>query len=184
MDNDEHRQITQHVGQFLDCSMDHAVIGLKILNTLIEEMNPNTVGRSLTQYRKIAVSFRDHSLLPIFQVALQRLWQLANQTIVEGSAEDKQTEFALKLALSCLSYDFIGTSLDEASEDIGTIQVQEHCRTLAVQTCRHARPPGRTDGRTDGRTHGRMHGLRAAARIASKTFFLWSRFWHWLYQDF
>ena len=31
---------------------------------------------------------------------------------------------AVALALSCLSYDFIGTCLDESSEDLGTIQVQ------------------------------------------------------------
>ena len=27
------------------------------------------------------------------------------------------------MALKCLSYDFVGTSLDESSEDLGTIQV-------------------------------------------------------------
>ena len=37
---------------------------------------------------------------------------------------------AMSLALSCLSYDFIGTCLDESSEDLATIQVH------------HTRPPG------------------------------------------
>ena len=32
-------------------------------------------------------------------------------------------ESALNLCQRCLSYDFIGTNPDEASEDVGTIQV-------------------------------------------------------------
>lgn len=30
---------------------------------------------------------------------------------------------AVSLALQCLSFDFVGTCLDESSEDLGTIQV-------------------------------------------------------------
>ena len=33
---------------------------------------------------------------------------------------------AVAVALQCLSYDFVGTCLDESSEDLGTIQVQLH----------------------------------------------------------
>lgn len=47
---------------------DHYVIGLKILNQLVEEINIPTSGRTLPQHRKTAVSFRDLCLLPIFQV--------------------------------------------------------------------------------------------------------------------
>ncbi|CAN0015613.1 unnamed protein product, partial [Sphacelaria rigidula] len=46
---------------------DHYVIGLKILNQLVEEINIPTTGRTLPQHRKTAVSFRDLCLLPIFQ---------------------------------------------------------------------------------------------------------------------
>lgn len=31
---------------------------------------------------------------------------------------------ALLLALQCLSFDFVGTCLDDSSEDFGTIQVE------------------------------------------------------------
>ena len=47
---------------------EHYVIGLKILNQLVEEINIPTSGRTLPQHRKTAVSFRDMCLLPIFQV--------------------------------------------------------------------------------------------------------------------
>lgn len=48
---------------------DHYVIGLKILNQLVEEINIPTTGRTLPQHRKTAVSFRDLCLLPIFQAS-------------------------------------------------------------------------------------------------------------------
>lgn len=39
-------------------SQAHYLLGLRILNMLVSEMNAPTVGRSLTQHRKIAVNFR------------------------------------------------------------------------------------------------------------------------------
>ena len=33
---------------------------------------------------------------------------------------------AVAVALQCLSYDFVGTCLDESSEDLGTIQVRDY----------------------------------------------------------
>lgn len=35
----------------------------------------------------------------------------------------KMREQCLKLTLACLSYDFFGTSSDETTEDVGTVQV-------------------------------------------------------------
>lgn len=32
-------------------------------------------------------------------------------------------QLAISLSLKCLSFDFVGTSLDESSEEIGTVQV-------------------------------------------------------------
>jgi len=32
-------------------------------------------------------------------------------------------QLAISLSLKCLSYDFVGTSLDESSEEFGTVQV-------------------------------------------------------------
>ena len=40
-------------------SQGHYLLGLRILNVLVTEMNQPTPGRTLTQHRKIAVSFRD-----------------------------------------------------------------------------------------------------------------------------
>lgn len=35
-------------------------------------------------------------------------------------------ELALSLALKCLSFDFVGTTIDESSEEFGTVQVGQH----------------------------------------------------------
>ncbi len=98
---------------------------LQIFNELISEMNVNKTGQPLSLHRKKSVSFRDRNLLQIFQISLQTLQQLLAGAM--GSLEPQQDvrlrEQCLKLALGCLSYDFIGTSVDESTEDVGTVQV-------------------------------------------------------------
>lgn len=40
-----------------------------------------------------------------------------------NAAIDRLRELALSLSLKCLSFDFVGTSIDESSEEFGTVQV-------------------------------------------------------------
>ena len=56
-------------------------------------------------------------LLKVFQLAILALRQL------QAAPDVKLQEQAVGLAAACLSYDFVGTCLDESSEDLGTIQV-------------------------------------------------------------
>eukprot|EP00877_Chromochloris_zofingiensis_P005215 jgi/Chrzof1/14695/Cz09g12110.t1 len=106
-------------------SPGHYLLGLKILNMLVTEMNTATPGRTLTQHRKIAVSFRDLALLKVFQVSL-----LALKHLLETGADDKLKEQGLTLALNCLSFDFVGTCLDDSAEDLSTIQVPSGWRSI------------------------------------------------------
>lgn len=46
-----------------------------------------------------------------------------NLLIFECAVGSNLQELAVSLALKCLSFDFMGTSLDESSEDFGSIQV-------------------------------------------------------------
>ena len=46
-----------------------------------------------------------------------------NELTVLGLQDEKLREQCLKLCLACLSYDFFGTSSDETTEDVGTVQV-------------------------------------------------------------
>lgn len=69
----------------LQATLAHYTIGLKILNELINEMNQSTGGHlTLTQHRKLAISFRDKALLRIFQIALASLRRLLSSTPTEG----------------------------------------------------------------------------------------------------
>ncbi len=99
---------------------------LQIFNELISEMNVNKTGQPLSLHRKKSVSFRDRNLLQIFQISLQTLQQLLSGAMgtLEPQQDVRLREQCLKLALGCLSYDFIGTSVDESTEDVGTVQVR------------------------------------------------------------
>ena len=125
--DDAHREIVNEVMNFLkQPSTAHYHVGLKIFNQLVTEMNQQTQGTSLISQRKVAVSFRHNALLNIFQVSLQALQSLQG----DPASEARLKEQAASLVLVCLSYDFVGTSLDESTEDIGTIQVPSSWRSL------------------------------------------------------
>ncbi|GBG80488.1 hypothetical protein CBR_g30950 [Chara braunii] len=146
-DHESHRDIVRECTKFLaQGTVEHFYIGLKVLNQLVAEMNQTNPGRSLTHHRKTACSFRDLALFQTFQISLTSLRQLQNDLAHFQSsqmsfslrqnevAEDKLREQAIELALKCLSFDFVGTSLDEGSEDLGTIQIPSSWRPLLEDT--------------------------------------------------
>ena len=117
------------MSKFLHATPSHLVLGLQLLATLVTEMNGSANTRSLTQHRKVAGSFRDLALLSILQLGLTTLQQLQTGALAATGDDAKRAqEEALTLVLNCLSYDFIGTTLDEASEDLGTIQLPSSWR--------------------------------------------------------
>lgn len=135
-DSPEHREIIDEIRKFLEATVDHSIIGLKLLNSLVDEMNTPTTGRSLTAHRKTAVSFRDQILLSIFEISITTLRNLQN-TNRERYAVDKEnkiTSLALSLATDVLSFDFIGTNPEESAEDVGTVQVPSSWRTILQDT--------------------------------------------------
>lgn len=90
----------------------------------------------------IAASFRDTQLYAIFETTFKTLDNLLRHTIpfdkrkpfipiilfstnlyYSAGQEDRMRHVTINVLLKCLSYDFAGTSLDEAGEDIGTVQV-------------------------------------------------------------
>jgi len=150
-DDQQHREITHEVNKFLVASVDHCVIGLRILNQLVDELNIPISGKTLTQHRKTAVSFRDTSLLDMFKMALNILQQLQLRA-VQGSQEQEASmgELGIGLVVKCLSFDFIGTNPDESVDDVSTIQVPSSWRdvvqdpatmTLLLFFYRNTEPP-------------------------------------------
>ncbi|EEC50702.1 predicted protein [Phaeodactylum tricornutum CCAP 1055/1] len=123
-DDSAHRELADDVTKFLQATVDHCILGLKILNQLVDELNIPTSGRTLTQHRKTSVSFRDVCLLKVFQLGLTTLKQLQTGAITILG------EQALSLTVRCLNFDFIGTNPDESTEDVGTIQAPTSWRPL------------------------------------------------------
>jgi exportin-7 len=80
-DDKSHRELADDVTNFLQATVNHCILGLKILNQLVDELNIPTAGRTLTQHRKTSVSFRDESLLKVFQLGLTTLKQLQTGVI-------------------------------------------------------------------------------------------------------
>jgi len=122
--SEEHHQIVSEVSKFLHATSGHLVLGLQLLQQLVLEMNLSVNSRSLTQQRKVSASFRDGCLYQILQIALRTLQQLGARAIPASEQEQSEIRIcSLQLVLAAFSYDFIGTTLDDASEEMGTIQV-------------------------------------------------------------
>ncbi|KAL8529319.1 hypothetical protein ACS0TY_006656 [Phlomoides rotata] len=117
-DDDRFRDVAKESINFLEqATSDHYTIGLKILNQLVCEMNQPNPGLPSSHHRRVACSFRDQCLLQIFQISLTSLHRLKNDDI------SRLQELSLSLSLKCLSFDFVGTSIDESSEEFGTVQI-------------------------------------------------------------
>ncbi|XP_074590351.1 uncharacterized protein LOC141846243 isoform X2 [Curcuma longa] len=128
LDDDRFRDIVNEATNFLSqASSGHYSIGLKILNQLVSEMNQPNQGISLTVHRKVACSFRDQSLFQIFQISLTSLHQLKSDENMQVSV---LRELTLSLSLKCLSFDFVGTSVDESSEEFGTVQIPSSWKSV------------------------------------------------------
>ncbi|XP_062227825.1 uncharacterized protein LOC133926086 isoform X3 [Phragmites australis] len=124
-DDDRFRETVKEASDFLGlASQDHYFIGLKILNNLVMEMNQPNTAMPMTLHRKIASSFKDQFLLQIFQISLTSLNQLKSE------APDDFRHVPLDLALKCLSFDFVGSPVDESSEEFGTVQLPASWRPL------------------------------------------------------
>ncbi|CAN1121312.1 XPO7 [Linum perenne] len=124
-DDDRFKELVKESTSFLtQATSNHYAIGLKILNQLVTEMNVHTSGLPSTHHRRVACSFRDQSLFQIFQISITSLHQLKND------AASELQEFAISLSLQCLSFDFVGTSIDESSDEFGTVQIPSSWRPV------------------------------------------------------
>lgn len=136
-DHQDHRNIIDETSSFLEASISHHIIGLRLLNALVDEMNTPTQGRTLTLHRKTAVSFRDQSLYNAFQIAITTLGRVHPNSTMSGITDDEKQNVALQaltLANNCLSFDFIGTNPEESAEDVSTVQVPSLWRPIVQDT--------------------------------------------------
>ncbi|XP_077991950.1 exportin-7-like [Glandiceps talaboti] len=124
------RNVVDDVTQFLQGSVEHCMIGVQILSQLTAEMNQADTTRPLTKHRKVASSFRDSSLFDIFTLSCNLLRQTQNKSLDfnDENQHGLMTQL-LRLAYNCLTFDFIGTSSDESSDDIITVQIPTSWRS-------------------------------------------------------
>ncbi|KAI7869031.1 armadillo-type protein [Spinellus fusiger] len=125
LDVEEYRNVEQDINQFYKASVDHRIVGMQILAVIIQDINGPSPPRNSAKFRKAAGGFRDTQLFHIFEAAFDTLENLLRRTIIYDKAgqEERMQDATLNVLLRCLSYDFAGTSLDETSEDTGTVQI-------------------------------------------------------------
>ncbi|KAI8486150.1 Exportin 7 [Branchiostoma belcheri] len=125
------RNVIDEVTKLLQGSVEHCIIGVQILAELTNEMNQPDTSRPLTKHRKVASSFRDTMLYDIFTLSCTLLRQASgkNLNFQDENQHSLMTQL-LRLAHSCLTFDFIGTSTDESSDDLCTVQIPTNWRTV------------------------------------------------------
>ncbi|XP_067899254.1 ran-binding protein 17-like isoform X2 [Heterodontus francisci] len=89
--------------------------------------------RPLSKHRRIATSFRDVCLREIFTLACTLLREvLAKPLNLQDQRQHSLVMHLLKLVLNCLSFDFIGSSADESTDDLCTVQIPTNWRTVLL----------------------------------------------------
>ncbi|XP_073913878.1 ran-binding protein 17 isoform X6 [Castor canadensis] len=97
-------------------------------------MNLVDYTRPSAKHRKIATSFRDTSLKDILVLACSLLKEvLAKPLDLQDQGQQNLVMQVLKLVLNCLNFDFIGSSADESTDDLCTVQIPTSWRTVFLE---------------------------------------------------
>uniref|UniRef100_A0A8B9SVB2 Exportin 7 n=1 Tax=Anas platyrhynchos TaxID=8839 RepID=A0A8B9SVB2_ANAPL len=131
------RNVITDVTRFLQDSVEHCIIGVTILSQLTNEINQADTTHPLTKHRKIASSFRDSSLFDIFTLSCNLLKQVRKLSFNLNLNDESQHGLLmqlLKLTHNCLNFDFIGTSTDESSDDLCTVQIPTSWRSAFLDS--------------------------------------------------
>ncbi|EAA09181.6 AGAP004535-PA [Anopheles gambiae str. PEST] len=129
------QNILQDVKEFLGGSVDHCVIGVQILSQLTVEMNQQSESAcnlTFPKHLRITSLYRDKMLYEIFILACTLLSQAKDSVCKNLNCLDEAQQglftHLLELARNCLSYDFVGATADESSDDIATVQIPTNWR--------------------------------------------------------
>ncbi|KAK2501122.1 hypothetical protein MC885_005944, partial [Smutsia gigantea] len=138
------RNAITDVTRFLQDSVEYCIIGVTILSQLTNEINQVSATaflteadttHPLTKHRKIASSFRDSSLFDIFTLSCNLLKQASGKNLnLNDESQHGLLMQLLKLTHNCLNFDFIGTSTDESSDDLCTVQIPTSWRSAFLDS--------------------------------------------------
>ncbi|ORY21713.1 hypothetical protein LY90DRAFT_515934 [Neocallimastix californiae] len=143
-DSDEFRDIVNDFSKFIESTPVCRLSGLQVLAFFVADMNlPSLILKNLSKNRKTVVNFRDSQLHQIFKLSLSTLLNLIQgKNMLNIGNDQKLAEITLDLIKACLSFDFIGTNVDESTEDVGSVQIPVSWRPtisdpLTLQTIFH-----------------------------------------------
>ncbi|XP_043925027.1 ran-binding protein 17 [Protopterus annectens] len=127
------RDVIADVSKFLQGTVEHCVIGTMILSELTQEMNVVDYTRPSPKNRRTATSFRDTVLKDILLLACSLLKEVQGKPLnLQG--QQNLVMHLLKLVLNCLNFDFIGSSADESTDDLCTIQIPASWRSVFLES--------------------------------------------------
>ncbi|KAI1719305.1 exportin-7-B [Ditylenchus destructor] len=106
-------------------------LALKILTSLVEEINMDEGLDSISRQRKISGDFRDVCLLDIFTLSLDVLNQFINTQL--DDLRLARLSQALDLTLACMNYDFIGSITDETLDENISIQIPTKWKPVLME---------------------------------------------------
>lgn len=118
LENTNYSLIIKQVDFFLNSVTSHWIIGLYIYSALIEDMHPQC-GVNSAKSRRCAISFRDYVLKDIFRVGIETLEEFVKGSIrIELRVEENRLLIkVLELIYNSLSFDFMGTMINDESSD-------------------------------------------------------------------
>ncbi|CAG9574874.1 unnamed protein product [Danaus chrysippus] len=118
--------VMNDVSSFLQGGAELCCVGVQLLSCLVQEMNALSdadAARSLAKQRKIASSFRDTQLYEMFRLSCSLLGAARREALETMGEPYTLLTALLRLAHNCLAFDFIGTTTDESSDDLCTVQI-------------------------------------------------------------
>ncbi|KAK4509022.1 uncharacterized protein ATC70_007371 [Mucor velutinosus] len=132
LDHEEYQNVYIDMTLFLQASAEHRIVGMQILSVIVQDINAATIPKYSAKFRKAAAGLRDTQLLDIFKYAYQFLESLLARSVPfdKPDQEARTRDATLDLLLKCLCFDFAGTSLDEAGEDTGMVQIPAAWRSI------------------------------------------------------
>ncbi|GAW80166.1 Ran-binding protein [Plasmodium gonderi] len=118
LENTNYSLIIKQVDYFLNSVTSHWIIGLYIYAALIEDMHPQC-GINSAKNRRCAISFRDYVLKDIFKVGIETLEEFVKGSIrIELRMDENRLLIKiLELIYNSLSFDFMGTMINDESSD-------------------------------------------------------------------
>ncbi|KJP89407.1 hypothetical protein AK88_00850 [Plasmodium fragile] len=118
LENTNYSLIIKQVDYFLKSVTSHWIIGLYIYAALIEDMHPQC-GVNSAKNRRCAISFRDYVLKDIFKVGIETLEEFVKGSIrIELRMDENRLLIKiLELIYNSLSFDFMGTMINDESSD-------------------------------------------------------------------